>query len=232
MRKITRILLATAILMLMLTLCYFGASALETSCEHDWEPDFMSPVDIIDNCNEGGTLPYYCCNCGTTKYVYIAPQEHSIDWIFNDDATCTKDSTKTAYCGMCYEGFYNKLETVPVEGTALGHNYNEEWTLLLPATCTDRGVQITTCIRCSNIKSEVIPVTGHTDDDSDNICDECSTKLSDTIVPDDTNPDEGATDTPERPDEPEEPKKEANVFSFLTEFLNSIIDFFEKLFKL
>ena len=315
MRKLTRILLATAISMLMLTLFCFEASALEDVCEHsslsqdadyyigdctlggelhyycdfcfeeifvtvepkehnledyeepdsstfcgtqtiyipcndcsslvtmtiegtqkhEWEPDFMSPTDVINNCNEGGKLPYYCCYCDSTREEYIAPQEHSIDWIFNNDATCTKDATKTAYCGMCHEGFFNKLETVPVEGTALGHNYNEEWTVLLPATCTDRGVQITTCTRCSDIKSEILPATGHTDNNNDNICDECNAKLSDATVPDDTNPDEGTTDTPETPDEPtepEEPKKEANVFSFLTDFLNNIIDFFKKLFKL
>ena len=305
MRKTVRILLATAILMLMLTLCCFGASALEDVCEHsswsqdadyyigdctlggelhyccdfcfeekfvtvepkehnpgdyeepdlstfcgtqtiyipcndcsswvtmtfegtqehEWEPDFMSPTDVINNCNEGGTLPYYCCYCDSTKEEYIAPQEHSVDWIFHDDATCTKDATKTAYCGMCHEGFFNKLETVSVEGTALGHNYNEEWTILLPATCDD------TCTRCSDIKSEVLPATDHTDNNNDNICDECNTKLSDATIPDDTNPDEGTPDTPETPDESEESTKEANVFSFLTEFLNKLLDFFKNIFK-
>lgn len=260
MRKLTRILLATAILMLMLTLCCFGASALETVCEHDWYIDGNS---YIPDCTEGGKLYYLCHNCEKGKTVTVEPKEHlyeypdpstfcrtqcfwlkcknctfylesyitgtrehSLSWSYDNNATCTSDGTKTAYCDYCWEF----VETVTDEGSALGHDHSGDWTVLLPATCSDRGVQIKNCQRCLNaIISEAIPAKEHVDADDNKVCDECSTKLSDTIVPDDTNPDEGATETP---DEPEEPKKEANVFSFLTEFLNSIIDFFEKLFKL
>ena len=225
MRKLTRILLATAILMLMLTLCCFGASALETVCEHDWYIDGNS---YIPDCTEGGKLYYLCHNCEKGKTVTIEPKEHTIYWMSDANATCTKDGTKSSYCSKC--DIYGPIETVTDEGSALGHDHSGDWTVLLPATCSDRGVQIKNCQRCLNaIISEAIPAKEHVDADDNKVCDECSTKLSDTTVPDDTNPDEGTTETP---DEPEEPKKEANVFSFLTEFLNSIIDFFKKLFKL
>ena len=205
--------------------------------EHEWEPDFMDTTEFIYNCNVGGTLPYYCCNCGTKKDVYMAPKEHTIYWTSNNDATCTKDGTKQAWCNECLDGSWGQLKiNAPDEGTALGHDHSGDWTVLLPATCSDRGVQIKNCQRCLNaIISEAIPATEHVDADDNKVCDECNAKLADTTVPDDTNPDEGTTDTPETPDEPtepEEPKKEANVFSFLTEFLNNIIDFFKKLFKL
>lgn len=269
-RKLTRILLATAILMLMLTLCCFGASALETVCEHEWsiayemdydctkggpkyysclicseskteniepkEHDWYIVYDMDYDCTKGGMGHYYCHNCLNFKNEVVEPKEHSIYWTSNDDATCIKDGTKTSHCSECPEFEYNSSETVTDEGTALGHDHSGEWTVLLPATCTDRGVQIKNCQRCLNaIISEAIPAKEHVDADDNKVCDECSTKLSDTTVPDDTNPDEGTTDTPETPDEPtepEEPKREANVFSFLTEFLNNIIDFFKKLFKL
>lgn len=196
--------------------------------EHDWYIDEM--MSALYDCTQGGELYYNCHNCQNFKTEIVEPKEHTIYWKSNNDATCTKDGTKSSYCSECTISDWKPIETVTDEGSALGHDHSGEWTVLLPATCTDRGVQIKNCQRCLNsIISEAIPAKEHVDADDNKVCDECSTKLSDTTVPDDTNPDEGTTETP---DEPEEPKKEANVFSFLTEFLNSIIDFFKKLFKL
>ena len=43
---------------------------------------------------------------------------------------------------------------------------------------------------------------------------------------------ESTPDTPDTPAEPEQPEKEANVFSFLTSFLNNLLDFFRNLFRI
>jgi hypothetical protein len=59
------------------------------------------------------------------------------------------------------------------------------------------------------------------DADDDGKCDSCSTSLR-------GEPEQ--PDQPNQPSEPQEPEKESNVFSFLTEFLNNLLDFFRKLF--
>lgn len=312
MRKTVRILLATAILMLMLTLCCFGASALENVCKHEWLSDFMMPGEVINNCNEGGELRYYCMYCPEEKIIIVEPKEHELEyyeepdlstfcgtqtiyvrcndcpswvtmtfegtkehdwtyingddevldctqglklyyscrdcdeekivteepkehaiyWISNNDATCTKDGTKSSYCSKCGRFDYRTIETVTDEGTALGHDHSGEWTVLLPATCSDRGVQIKNCQRCLNaITSEVLPALEHIDADGDKICDSCSVNLGDSSAPDQSEPDEPSTEPDNTPTEPETPAKNDNVFSFLTDFLKELLDFFKSLFK-
>lgn len=65
---------------------------------------------------------------------------------------CTVDSYKNFRCS-CGE---TKTETVPAPGHDL-----KEWSVT-PATCTDIGMQTTSCKRCSAGFVVEIPATGHT----------------------------------------------------------------------
>lgn len=141
--------------------------------------------------------------------------------------TCTGDGY---YKWRCEDCGYIGYEILP----ALGHSYKDEWVEILPATCYDRGVLTNSCSRCHEDIYQVVDRTAHTDADIDGICDICSYVISDNVFPDDTvNPDD--TILPEEPDgsgNQEDKKVEDNIFSFLTELLNSLFDFLKDLFKI
>ncbi len=79
-------------------------------------------------CTEGGYLDYYVClGCDYSTYEYIAPIGHLfLTYESNNDATCTKDGTKTSTCKRCVDA----QDTATDDGTALGH-----W--MGSATCTE-----------------------------------------------------------------------------------------------
>ncbi len=80
------------------------------------------------------------------------------EYVSNNDATCTKDGTKTAVCELC--GY---KQTVTDVGTALGHELGE-WEVVTPATCTEAGVEQALCARCGETETREIPALGHTDE--------------------------------------------------------------------
>lgn len=225
------------------------------TCTHEWQV-----IKEGFNCEEGGELSYVCYNCDSYKTETVAPKAHEMkaypdpstfcgerefevsckycDYyeyvivkgtgnnhslaVFDElPETCTEDGWIDWACER--EGCdYKEHEVVP----ALGHNCNDKWTALTEATCSQSGISVRACKRCAEIESQFESAYGHYDNDFNGKCDECSVVLenSGTMIPDDA--------TPDTPDEPEQPKEEANIFSFLTHFLTSLLDFFSKLFKL
>ena len=71
------------------------------------------------------------------------------------EATCVTAGSKKFTCTAC-----GTTETRVTE--ALGHDYSADWTVDVPATCTEVGSQSHHCSRCDS-KSDVteIPATGH-----------------------------------------------------------------------
>ena len=84
-------------------------------------------VVTAPTCKEQGYTTYTCSECGNTyKGDYVATVEHSFkDYKYNNDATCTKDGTKTATC----EFGCGTTNTVTAPNTALGHKFvdNEKY---------------------------------------------------------------------------------------------------------
>lgn len=81
------------------------------------------------------------------------------DYSYNNDATCTKDGTKTAKCDIC-----NKEDVIVAEGTKIGHNWNVDYTVDKAATCTEEGVESIHCTVCDAVKADSeknISATGH-----------------------------------------------------------------------
>lgn len=198
---------------------------IEGTGEHVWY--CMGDYDEV-RCN-GGTIRYYCQECEAEKEEYIEAEGHDFVINSNYDATCTEDGTKYEYCYRCdTEG-----ETMPDVGSALGHNFNENWSVLTTATCSQAGVSVRACKRCAEIESQLEVAYGHYDNDFNGKCDECSVVLenSDTVIPDDTTP-----DTPDEPstDIPEE-ETNNNPFSgfldIIMNFIQQIKDFFNNIFK-
>ena len=69
--------------------------------------------------------------------------------------TCTTDGVKTYTCTACEE---TKTEDIP----ALGHDYSNEFTVDLEATCTEAGSKSKHCSRCDSVTDvTAIPALGH-----------------------------------------------------------------------
>ncbi len=83
--------------------------------------------------------------------------EHSfINYIYNNDATCTKDGTET---GKCSCGATDKRTK---SGTALGHTF-KDYVSNGDATCLENGTETAKCIRCTaeDTREEQNSALGH-----------------------------------------------------------------------
>lgn len=114
------------------------------------------------NVNEKGLVCIMTFEDGETPalgHIYEDPayMEGGENYQPNGDATCTKDGTRTAPCDRCGK----VSDTVPDDGSALGHNFREEDVVITPATCTEDGLATGTCTRCNQKNEQVIPALGH-----------------------------------------------------------------------
>lgn len=112
---------------------------------HDYKATVTAPT-----CTEKGYTTYVCRRCGDTYVANeVAPLGHSFkNYFSNNDATCTKDGTKTAVCDR--DGC-NVKDTITDKGSALGHGpVRGETVNVVDPTCENTGsYQIETyCARC------------------------------------------------------------------------------------
>lgn len=79
-----------------------------------------------------------------------------------EPATCTQEGTTTYTAKLTFEGnVYTDTKDVTDIG-ALGHDWEEEYTIDKEATCTEEGSKSIHCKNCDAIKdSMAIPATGH-----------------------------------------------------------------------
>ena len=141
--------------------CEYGCGAKRTITDPDSKKDHKFVTWISDGnatCEKDGTKHSYCMyGCGTlTENV---PDEGSAlghnfrDWEYeyNNDATCVKDGTRTARCenefptgevdeeGNPIMARCEATDTLPAEGTKLGHKWGE-WTAVgEKASCKNGG---------------------------------------------------------------------------------------------
>ena len=96
------------------------------------------------------------CNAVLVKQETVKALGHDFaNYIYNNDATCLTDGTKTAKCSRC-----NATDTVKAENTAKGHVYGE-WTTLVAATCETDGVLTRRCATCGNTEIKKADALGH-----------------------------------------------------------------------
>ena len=72
------------------------------------------------------------------------------EYIFDDNAACTEDGTKTATCDRCGSA----TDTVTDIGSKLGHLFTEYFTDD-NATCADDGTKTATCDRCGSVADTI-----------------------------------------------------------------------------
>ncbi|MDO4380528.1 MAG: InlB B-repeat-containing protein [Clostridia bacterium] len=134
--------------------------------------------DSNATCTEDGTKHGSCVyGCGYSEEnvpdVGSALGHWFRDYTYNSDATCTEDGTRTARCerefnGVDAEGNTVKVrcdetETLPAEGTALGHDWSD-WKLTgKDADCTNGGTMERHCKRtdCTASETSEIAPLGH-----------------------------------------------------------------------
>lgn len=127
-------------------------------------------------CTADGTKTAKCDRCDVTDTVTEKNTKlgHSFtNYVSNGNATCTADGTKTAKCDRC-----DVTTTVTDEGSAKGHTIVID--KAVAPTCTETGLtEGKHCSVCNTVlvKQEVIPATGHNDNNSDEICDSCGEDL-------------------------------------------------------
>ncbi len=113
--------------------------------------------EIHPTCTTKGYIKNICDICST---IYLTnesnPYGHSfLNYISNNNSTCTNDGTKTAKCERC-----SATNTITDYGSALGHNYKS---MVVSPKCTTHGYTAFTCIRCGNSYNDnYITATGHT----------------------------------------------------------------------
>lgn len=141
----------------------------ETPHEHSYTSEVIAPT-----CTEDGKT-VYTCSCGDTytDSVITALGHSFTTYVSDDNATCTKDGTKTAKCDRC-----DIKNTVTDIGSKAAH------TIIIDnpvePSCTETGLtEGQHCSVCGEVlvSQEPIPATGHTDKDSDGKCDTCGETL-------------------------------------------------------
>lgn len=94
---------------------------------------------------------YYSCECGqagTATFERGDALNHNFsEYVYNNNATCTTDGTKTAACIRCAE-----TDTIIAAGTGLGHSFTE-YVYNNDAGCTVNGTKTAVCDRCTEIKT-------------------------------------------------------------------------------
>ena len=115
-----------------------------------WEENVCNHVEVVDEmvaptCTAFGlTEGKHCSKCGKVLQEQIKiPALGHIGGIF----TCTEQAT----CIRCHEKY----------GKPLGHDYSTEWTVDVPATCTQNGSKSHHCTRCTDQKDVTEIAAGH-----------------------------------------------------------------------
>ena len=109
-------------------------------------------------CVEKGEKVYTCFRCNETRSEKLEAVGHKWNDKETTDlkATCTTSGRKSIHCSVCDEIQDGSQQIIP----ALGHNWSEG-VIEKKETCTEKGMQIVTCLRCGKEKEEEIPATGH-----------------------------------------------------------------------
>ncbi len=123
---------------------------------HNWEVEFT--IDKDPTCTEKGSKSIHCTRCDDKKDVTEIPENgHAMStWVETAAPNCTDDGAKRRDCDNC-----DYFETGVI--TALGHNWEVEFTIDKDPTCTEKGSKSIHCTRCDDKKDVTeIPENGHT----------------------------------------------------------------------
>lgn len=139
--------------------------------DHTWDE---GTVTTAPTCMAEGVKTYTCTLCGEQKTEVIPAAAHKYtNYVYNNDATCQKDGTKTAACDY---GCGTK-DTVTAEGTKTGHSFTN-YVYNKDASCRSDGTKTAVCdYGCGASDTITAPNTklAHTYD-ANGVCTVCGTQ--------------------------------------------------------
>ena len=128
--------------------------------DHQWSAENVLVVG--PSCTTQGVTSKYCKVCGATSgNSGVSPTGHKyVNYVSNNDATCSKDGTKTATCSNpgCVQ-----TSTIVDKGSRLSHTTTGKRVNVKIATCTEEGYTGDMYCECgARVRAgEVIPATDH-----------------------------------------------------------------------
>ena len=121
---------------------------------HTFTTEVITPV----TCEANGLTKQYCIECNLSETVVVPATGHNLgDWVYGDNFKCEVGGERYKVCANC-GGIFEREQLQPQ-----GHEWNSEWTIDTPATCTSKGYKSHHCVRCGK-KNDIttIPKAPHT----------------------------------------------------------------------
>ncbi len=123
---------------------------------HTWNDYFTE--DVPASCTTDGSESIHCSKCGGTKESRVIPATgHSwSEWQIVEMQSCEDQNTQMRVCSKC-----QLTETEGINPRA--HEWEDDYTIDLPASCTEDGSMSIHCKNClARMDQKSIPMTGHT----------------------------------------------------------------------
>ena len=123
---------------------------------HDFEEEYT--VDAEPDCVTKGSESRHCTRCdATTDSREIEATGHTWgEWATLTEPTCIDEGLRRHICEVCGE---EDTDSIP----ALGHDFEEEYTVDVAPDCETKGSESRHCTRCdATTDSREIEATGHT----------------------------------------------------------------------
>lgn len=150
--------------------------------------DYHEYARIEATCLEKGKIFYSCerTGCYETKIeeIPVVPDAHSLsEWTVTKEATCNETGSRYRVCNNSYtdeEGnvvacTYKEVEEIPFDDNA--HVYDGEWHRTKDPTCTEEGLEYTTCTVCNKAKTtRAVPMHSDTWYEYDRKAPSCSSE--------------------------------------------------------
>ena len=115
---------------------------------HDYIADVKEAT-----CLEGGSATYTCSRCGDSYTTTTEALGHDyVATVF--EPTCTEGGFTGYKCSRCGDMYVDSAVD------ALGHDCSV-WTVMIPAKCSETGVEKSLCSRCGETVLRVIDALGH-----------------------------------------------------------------------
>ena len=136
---------------------------IEKLTAHEYTAVVTAPT-----CTEKGYTTYTCV-CGDS-YIddYVNADGHSYASEITTPATHFATGLKTFTCNVCGDSYTEVIEKLTAH----------EYTAVVTApTCTEKGYTTYTCVCGDSYVADYVDSLGHTDSNSDSVCDECSASI-------------------------------------------------------
>ncbi|MEE0947050.1 MAG: LPXTG cell wall anchor domain-containing protein [Acutalibacteraceae bacterium] len=118
------------------------------------------PVRVEPTCTEKGSVTVKCTVCGeTTSSEEIAALGHTDGEPVRVEPSCADKGSVTVKCTVCGETVSSE------EIDALGHSYGvvADHAEAKAPTCTEKGVEVSVCSKCNDVKKVEVAALGHTE---------------------------------------------------------------------